>query len=118
MAWKNLNVERGAVTLLRVNRPEQRNAIDFSTMDELETVLSILEADDSLRALVLTGGGDTFISGGDLKDFQSLVTAADGKRMAERMGAILTTGELFTSSSDCSSQWSRSGRRNRIGLGL
>ena len=90
MAWKNLNVERGAVTLLRVNRPEQRNAIDFSTMDELETVLSILEADDSLRALVLTGGGDTFISGGDLKDFQILVTAADGKRMAERMGAILT----------------------------
>ena len=90
MAWKNLNVEQGAVTLLRVNRPEQRNAIDFSTMDELETVLSILEADDSLRALVLTGGGDTFISGGDLKDFQSLVTAADGKRMAERMSAILT----------------------------
>ena len=90
MHWKNLIVEHGAITLLTVNRPEQRNAIDFSTMDELETVLSILEADDSLRALVLTGGGDTFISGGDLKDFQILVTAADGKRMAERMGAILT----------------------------
>src|SRR5215475_15586861 len=90
MAWKNLNVERGAVTLLRVNRPEQRNAIDFSTMDELEAVLTLLESDDSLRVLVLTGGGDTFISGGDLKDFQILVTAADGKRMAERMGAILT----------------------------
>src|SRR5262249_4153612 len=90
MAWKNLDVERGAVTLLRGNRPEERNEIDFSTMDELETVLSILEADDSLRALVLTGGGNTFISGGDLKDFQSLVTAADGQRMAERMGTILT----------------------------
>lgn len=90
MTWKNLDVERGAVTLLRVNRPEQRNAIDFFTMDELEAVLAILETDDSLRALVLTGGGDTFISGGDLKDFQALVTAEDGKRMAERMGAILT----------------------------
>jgi enoyl-CoA hydratase/carnithine racemase len=90
MVWKNLNVEQGVVTLLRVHRPEQRNAIDFSTMDELETVLSILEADDSLRALILTGGGDTFISGGDLKDFQSLVTAADGQRMARRMGDILT----------------------------
>ncbi len=89
MAWKNLNVERGAVTLLRVDRPDQRNAIDFSTMDELEAVLSILEQDASLRALVLTGGGDTFVSGGDLKDFQTLVTAEDGKRMAERMGAIL-----------------------------
>jgi enoyl-CoA hydratase len=89
MAWKNLNVERGAVTLLRVDRPDQRNAIDFSTMDELEAVLSILEQDASLRALVLTGGRETFVSGGDLKDFQTLVTAEDGKRMAERMGAIL-----------------------------
>jgi enoyl-CoA hydratase/carnithine racemase len=90
MVWKNLNVERGAVTLLQVDRPDQRNAIDFSTMDELEAVLSILEQDASLRALVLTGGGGTFVSGGDLKDFQTLVTAEDGKRMAERMGAILT----------------------------
>ncbi|MGH7960252.1 MAG: enoyl-CoA hydratase/isomerase family protein [Candidatus Binatia bacterium] len=78
------------MTLLMVNRPEQRNAIDFSTMDELEEALTLLEKDPSLRVLVLTGGGGTFVSGGDLKDFQILVTAEDGKRMAERMGAILT----------------------------
>lgn len=90
MAWKNLTVERGPMTLLMVNRPEQRNAIDFSTMDELEEALTLLEKDESLRALVLTGGGDTFVSGGDLKDFQVLVTAEDGQRMAERMGTILT----------------------------
>ncbi|MBI3291588.1 MAG: enoyl-CoA hydratase/isomerase family protein [Elusimicrobia bacterium] len=65
-----------------VNRPDQRNAIDFATMDELEEVLTILERDESLRVLVLTGGGDTFVSGGDLKDFQVLVTAEDGQRMA------------------------------------
>src|SRR5215510_1582071 len=90
MAWKNLTVERGAVTLLVVNRPAQRNAIDFATMDELEEALTVLEKDEALRALVLTGGGDTFVSGGDLKDFQVLVTAEDGKRMARRMGSILT----------------------------
>lgn len=90
MVWKNLIVERGAVTLLRVSRPNQRNAIDFATMDELEAALSMLETDESVRALVLTGDGDTFVSGGDLKDFQALVTAEDGKRMAERMGTILT----------------------------
>ena len=90
MVWKNLIVERGAVTLLRVSRPNQRNAIDFATMDELEAALSMLETDESLRALVLTGDRDTFVSGGDLKDFQALVTAEDGKRMAERMGTILT----------------------------
>ncbi len=39
---------------------------------------------------MFTGGGETFVSGGDLKDFQTLVTAEDGKRMAERMGTILT----------------------------
>jgi enoyl-CoA hydratase len=73
-----------------VNRPDQRNAIDFATMDELEEALTFLESDDALRALVLTGGRDTFISGGDLKDFQTLVTAEDGKRMARRMSNILT----------------------------
>lgn len=90
MTFQNLIIEQGPVTLLMVNRPEQRNAIDFSTMDELEEALTLLEKDPSLRVLVLTGGGGTFVSGGDLKDFQILVTAEDGKRMAERMGAILT----------------------------
>lgn len=90
MTWKNLSFERGAVTLLTINRPAHRNAIDFSTMDELEEVLDLLEADESLRVLVLTGGGDTFISGGDLKSFQVLVTAEDGQGMATRMGGILT----------------------------
>jgi len=90
MAWKNISFERGTVTLLTVNRPEHRNAIDFSTMDELEEVLDLLETDENLRSLVLTGEGDTFISGGDLKSFQVLVTAEDGRRMAERMGSILT----------------------------
>jgi enoyl-CoA hydratase len=90
VTFQNLIVEHGAVTLLRVSRPEQRNAIDFATMDELEEVLTLLEKDESLRVLVLTGGGETFVSGGDLRDFQVLVTAEDGRRMAERMGAILT----------------------------
>ncbi|HKA53223.1 MAG TPA: enoyl-CoA hydratase/isomerase family protein [Candidatus Binatia bacterium] len=90
MAGKNLTLERGAVTLLTVNRPVQRNAIDFSTMDELEEALTVLDSDEALRVLVLTGGGDTFVSGGDLKEFQVLVTAEDGKRMARRMGSILT----------------------------
>jgi enoyl-CoA hydratase len=87
--FQNLIVEHGSVTLLKVSRPEQRNAINFATMDELEEVLTLLEKDGSLRVLVLTGGGETFVSGGDLKDFQVLITAEDGRRMAERMGAIL-----------------------------
>ena len=118
MVWKNLNVEQGAVTLLRVNRPEQRNAIDFSTMDELEAVLSILEADDSLRALVLTGGGDTFISGGDLKDFQSLVTAARRPTHGGAQGAILTRVSCLPVPVIAALNGPASRRRNRGGLGL
>ena len=89
MTWRNIRFEQSAVSLLTVNRPTHRNAIDFATMDELEAVLAILETDESLRALVLTGEGDTFISGGDLKDFQTLITAEDGRHMARRMGRIL-----------------------------
>lgn len=90
MTWSDLKVERGEITVLTVDRPEAKNAIHFSTMDEMEQLLDELEADRALRALVLTGGGDTFVSGGDLKSFQSLTTAESGQRMAERMTRLLS----------------------------
>jgi 2-(1,2-epoxy-1,2-dihydrophenyl)acetyl-CoA isomerase len=55
-----------AVTVLSINRPEVRNAVDVETMDILREALVACE-DDGTRCVVLTGVGGAFSSGADLK---------------------------------------------------
>jgi enoyl-CoA hydratase len=53
--------------VLRVNRPEVRNALDLATVREMSAALEALSTDDSVGAIVITGAGDTvFVSGADI----------------------------------------------------
>lgn len=67
-----------------INRPEAHNAINFDVMDNLENLLDELE-DNMTRCFILTGTGNSFISGGDLKEFHTIKTADEAKPMARRM---------------------------------
>lgn len=90
--YKNIIVEKdaGGIVTLTVDRPDAKNAISIETMHEIGAVVSELERDKSARALIVTGAGnEAFISGGDLKDFRSLVTVNDGREMALLMQGIL-----------------------------
>ena len=61
---------RGAVLVLRLNRPQARNALTPSLMGSLGAQLLKAEADPEVRAIVLTGTGDrAFCSGLDLRSF-------------------------------------------------
>lgn len=56
------------VARVTINRPERLNAIDAATEAELETIWTAIEADQSVRVVVLTGAGDrAFCAGADLK---------------------------------------------------
>ncbi len=79
-----LRVERaGAVATVTIERPEVKNALDPETIRELGTVLTTLEDDDELLAVVLTGAGDeVFVAGGDLKALQKVQGAEAGRRLA------------------------------------
>jgi enoyl-CoA hydratase len=59
-------VEAGIVQIT-LNRPERLNAIDESLVDGLHAALDAVEADLSVRAVVLTGAGRGFCAGADLK---------------------------------------------------
>ena len=59
---------RDAVALLTLNRPERVNAINRAMLDEIGHVLDGAEADDAVRAVVVTGAGNAFSSGFDLKE--------------------------------------------------
>ena len=80
----SLRVERaGAVATVTIERPEVKNALDPETIRELGAVLTALEDDDELLAVVLTGAGDeVFVAGGDLKALQKVEGAEAGRRMA------------------------------------
>ena len=60
------------VARLTLNRPEKKNALSIALRDEISDALDALAADVGVRALVVTGAGDTFCSGFDLKEFERL----------------------------------------------
>jgi len=58
---------RGNIALLTLNRPKARNAISPEVSQAMAGFLDEIEADDALRVVVLTGAGDVFCAGADLK---------------------------------------------------
>jgi hypothetical protein len=59
---------RDHVARVTIDRPEVLNAVDATTERELERIWSAIEADRSVRAVVLTGGGErAFCTGADMK---------------------------------------------------
>ncbi len=68
MTYENIQVEsRGPVALITLNRPKAFNALSDDLMNELTQALDTVEADESIRAIVLTGGEKVFAAGADIK---------------------------------------------------
>lgn len=82
---RRVRVERdGDVALWTIDRTEVRNAFDFATFDALLEVIDQARRDRQLRAVVLTGAGATFVSGGDLRELRTATTRADAGRIADQ----------------------------------
>lgn len=72
MAYEFVISERdGPVGTVTINRPKQLNALSAAVLTELATALETHDADDQVRAIILTGGTDVFAAGADLKEFAS-----------------------------------------------
>jgi enoyl-CoA hydratase len=67
--YENILVEqRGAVTLITLNRPKALNALNSSVLKELIGAFAAYDADDSQRCAVLTGNEKAFAAGADIKE--------------------------------------------------
>jgi enoyl-CoA hydratase len=62
--------QRGAVTLVTLNRPQALNALNSEVLRELIHVFAAYDADDGQRCLVLTGSEKAFAAGADIKEMQ------------------------------------------------
>jgi enoyl-CoA hydratase len=63
----------GPVTLIQLNRPQKRNAIDKATAIALRTAILDFEAAENARVLVITGGPEVFSAGADLHDSAAIL---------------------------------------------
>ena len=58
---------RAGIALITVDRPQARNAMSLAMNQALATQLAQAELDDTVKCIVLTGAGDAFCAGGDVK---------------------------------------------------
>ncbi len=63
--------QRGAVTLVTLNRPKALNALNSQVLDELLAAMRAFDADDSQGCAVLTGSEKAFAAGADIKEMQA-----------------------------------------------
>ncbi len=83
----------GQIAVLQIARPAALNALNSETLDELNQVLTEVEARDDVKVLILTGGPDkkdnpykSFVAGADIKEMVNFTAAearAFGMRAAE-----------------------------------
>ena len=74
----NVEVHAGIATVF-LNRPEKRNAMSDDMRTEFIRVLENIAADNTIRALVLTGNGKGFCAGGDIAGMQRRMDAPAGE---------------------------------------
>ena len=84
--YQNVKIEReGGITFVILNRPEKRNCMSPALNADMAEVMTELESDEETQVLVLTGAGDAFTAGMDLREyFRALDEAPMGARLQAR----------------------------------
>lgn len=89
-----LTRDLGQVRILTLNRPDVRNAIDLDLRIELGDALEKAMGEPGVRAIVLTGSGALFCSGGDISTMRRMGAeeAAHRTELAQRVVRLILTG--------------------------
>lgn len=83
-------VNDDGIALLRVHRPAARNALTWSAQEAFAEAVLAARRDETIRVLIITGAGQAFVSGGDLKELARHPEQAAGERLNRVMSAALT----------------------------
>lgn len=83
MEYKNIIIETSEnIAVLTINRPDQLNALNTETIAELSSAFKALEADNNVKAIIVTGSGTkAFIAGADIKEFYQF-NGEQGKKLS------------------------------------
>ena len=87
-----------AVATITLNRPERLNALTFEVYTELRNTFQALDTEPGVRAIVITGAGRAFCTGGDVEDIIGALFARD---VAGLLEFTRLTGDLILSIRQC-----------------
>lgn len=85
----NLSINREGIGILKIDRPSVRNALNWAAMNAFASAIEAAHRSRKLKTLILTGGGSSFVSGGDLSELVHYPHREDGLRLATIMGDAL-----------------------------
>jgi enoyl-CoA hydratase/carnithine racemase len=88
----------GRVGVITLNRPERKNPLTFESYAELRDLFRRLGAEDTVKAIVMTGAGGNFCSGGDVHDIIGPLTRMDPQGL---LNFTRMTGDLVLSMRTC-----------------
>ena len=84
---------RGVATVT-LNRPDKHNAMNAALMTDMRAALADLRGRQGVRAVVLTGAGESFCAGGDLNWMREQVTKTRQERITETRQLATMLAEL------------------------
>ena len=82
-SFLSVHDEATGVITLTLNRPDRMNALTFDVYDELRNTFRVLDRAPRVRAIVLTGAGTSFCSGGDVHDIIGPLLSRDMRGLLE-----------------------------------
>jgi len=83
MSYVNIIVEKKeGVGLIKINRPNNLNALNKDTIIELTKAVEELEKDKNIKVAIITGEGKAFIAGADIKQMKDM-NPSEAKKFAE-----------------------------------
>ena len=86
--YKTIRYEKkDNIALVTIDRPEALNALNSTVITELEQVVTELENDGTVRAMILTGAGRSFVAGADIGE-QYPLDLDGGRRWGQRGSAL------------------------------
>jgi enoyl-CoA hydratase len=96
MNYKNLLVDtKEKIAIVKINRPDKLNALNFETLSELQAVFNELKTNPEVFVVILTGNGEkAFVAGADILELNKL-DSLEGKKFAEFGQKIFSSIENF-----------------------
>ncbi|NLY86536.1 MAG: short-chain-enoyl-CoA hydratase [Tissierellia bacterium] len=95
MEFTNLLLKKdNKIGILSINRPEALNALNSAVLDELDKAIDMINKDDEIYVLILTGEGRAFVAGADIKEMKDMNSMA-ARDFAEKGMRIFRKIELM-----------------------
>jgi methylglutaconyl-CoA hydratase len=84
------------VARVTFNRPEVHNAFNFAMIEELAEIFELLEKDESVRVIVLTGKGKSFCAGADINWMREIIDYSYEQNLQESLRLAEALHRLYT----------------------